>query len=362
MAHSPIRVGFIGLNPDSNWAATAHVPALKSLGDRFEIVGVANSSPESGKRTAEALGLKHAFDTPADLVASPEVDLVVVTVKVPFHFELVSLALNAGKHVYCEWPLGNGLEEAKTLAALAEEKGVVAVAGTQARAAPEILHLKTLIEDGYVGKMLSTSLIGTGGNWADQTSAALYYLFDARNGAKMEDIPMAHTLAAVKDVLGDFGPLDATLGFNFETVKITDTNDEKPKTAADQVMVQGKLKSGAAFSLHYKGGTNRGTNFLWEINGTEGDIQVTAGLGHAQMVQLTVKGARGEEKVLSDQMPDPSVYKGKPEFPGARNVAGIYARLADDIENGTRTAPTFAEGVALHEVLDVIAKSAAAKA
>ncbi|WP_319519073.1 Gfo/Idh/MocA family oxidoreductase [uncultured Martelella sp.] len=361
MANTPIRVGFIGLNPDSNWASTAHIPALKSLGDRFEVVGVANSSPESGRRTAEALGLKHAFDTPADLAASPEIDLVVVTVKVPYHFELVSLALNAGKHVYCEWPLGNGLEEAKALAALADEKGVVAVVGTQARAAPEILHLKKLVADGYVGRVLSTSLIGTGGNWANETSSALYYLFDAANGARMEDIPMAHTLAAVKDVLGEFGPLDATLGFNFKTVTVTDTHEDKPKTAADQVMVQGRMESGAAFSLHYKGGVNRGTNFLWEINGTEGDIQVTAGLGHAQMVQLTIKGAHGEEKVLSDQMPDPSVYEGKPEFPGARNVAGIYARLADDIQNGTRTAPTFADGVALHEVLDAIEKSAAAK-
>ncbi|WP_296049569.1 hypothetical protein [uncultured Alteromonas sp.] len=39
-----IRVGFIGLNPDSHWAATAHLPALDWLNDEFEIVGVANSS------------------------------------------------------------------------------------------------------------------------------------------------------------------------------------------------------------------------------------------------------------------------------------------------------------------------------
>ncbi len=47
-----IRVGFIGLNPDSHWAATAHLPALDWLNDEFEIVGVANSSFESARRTA----------------------------------------------------------------------------------------------------------------------------------------------------------------------------------------------------------------------------------------------------------------------------------------------------------------------
>lgn len=357
----PIKVGFIGLNPDSNWAFNAHIPALKTLADDFEIVGVANSTPESGKRTAEALGLT-AFDTPADLVASDAIDLVVVTVKVPYHFELVTAALKASKHVYCEWPLGNGLEEAKKLTALAEEKGVVAVAGTQARAAREVLHLKKMIKDGYVGRVLSTTLIGSGGNWANTTSEALYYLFDKTNGGTMEDIPMGHTLAAVRDVLGEFGALTATKLSNFQTVTVTDTGEEKPKTAPDQVMVQGCMASGAALSLHYRGGTSRGTNFLWEINGTEGDIQVTAGLGHAQMVQLTIKGARGEETELTEQMPDPSVYDGQPEFPGARNIARMYARVALDIRTGSRTAPTFADALALHEVLDRIEASATDRA
>ncbi|MCA9615166.1 MAG: Gfo/Idh/MocA family oxidoreductase, partial [Myxococcales bacterium] len=82
---TPLRVGFIGLHPDRHWAAMAHLPALKSLGDTFEVVGVANSTPESGRETAKALGLAHAFATPAELVASPDVDVVTVTVKVPHH-------------------------------------------------------------------------------------------------------------------------------------------------------------------------------------------------------------------------------------------------------------------------------------
>lgn len=355
----PIKIGFIGLNPDSNWAFNAHIPALEALGDMFEVTGVANSTPESAQRTAAALGIPHAFATPADLVVSPEIDVVVVTVKVPHHFELVSLALNAGKHVYCEWPLGNGLDEARTLTALAKEKGVVAVAGTQARAALEVEHLKTLISDGFVGKVLSTSLIGTGGNWANSTSAGLYYLYDKANGATLEDIPMAHTLAAVKEVLGDFGPLEATKTLNFDTVSVTDTSETRPKTAADQAMVQGRMASGAAFSLHYKGGKTRGTNFLWQITGTEGDIEVTAPLGHAQMVQLTITGARGEKTAMVPMMPDAALYEGLPDFPGARNVARMYARMADDIRTGSTTAPTFADALALHEVLDRIDRSAA---
>jgi predicted dehydrogenase len=79
---SKIKVGFIGLNPDSHWASTAHIPALESLSDDFEVTGVANSTFESAQRTAKALHLKHAFATPQELVSSDEIDLVVVTVKV----------------------------------------------------------------------------------------------------------------------------------------------------------------------------------------------------------------------------------------------------------------------------------------
>lgn len=355
-----IRVGFIGLNPDSHWAATAHVPALHALSDKFIIVGVANSTPESSRRTAEALNLPHAFSSVDELVHSPEIDLVVVTVKVPHHLKLVTAALEAGKHVYCEWPLGNGLDEARRLAKLAVEKGVVAVAGTQARAALEIEHLKKMIAEGYVGKVLSTTLIGSGGNWAGQTNQDLAYLYDQKNGATMQSIPLAHTLAAMRDVLGDFGSLSARFLSCFGTVKITDTGKTITKTTPDQIMVHGVLASGAAVSIHYRGGVSHGTNLLWEINGTEGDIQVTGALGHAQMIQLTVRGARGEVAELVPLMPKASSYVGWPEFAAARNIARMYTRMYEDICNGTRTAPSFQDAVTLHELIDRIEQSALA--
>ena len=358
MKDNPIRVGFIGLNPDSHWASMAHIPALNSLPDQFVVAGVANSTAESAQRTAAAMNLPHAFASADELVNSAEIDLVVVTVKVPHHLELVTKALQAGKHVYCEWPLGNGLAEARQLAALAASKGVVAVTGTQARTALEILHLKKLINEGYVGKVLSTTLVGSGGNWAGETINEYYYLFDSKNGATMQSIPLAHTLAAVGDVLGGFADLKATFSSNFTSVKIADTGDVRPKSAPDQIMIQGTLTSGAAVSVHYRGGVSRGTNLLWEINGTEGDIQVTAGLGHAQMVQLTVRGARGDETVMTDLMPDAHVYEGRPEAAAARNVAGIYQRLYQDVRQGTHTAPSFADAVALHELLDRIERAA----
>src|SRR5438552_5843941 len=115
-----IRVGIIGANPDRGWAAEGHIPALKSLADDFEITALSTTRRESAAAASKRFGVPLAFDNHRELVSSASVDVVAVTVKVPHHLELATAALEAGKAVYCEWPLGNGLQEAETLAALAK--------------------------------------------------------------------------------------------------------------------------------------------------------------------------------------------------------------------------------------------------
>src|SRR2546429_5543627 len=110
-----IRVGIIGANPDRGWAKQAHIPALKSLSDDFEITALSTTRRESADAAGKLFGVSAAFDNHQELVTSPTVDVVAVTVKVPHHLELATAALEAGKAVYCELPLGNGLNEAGPL-------------------------------------------------------------------------------------------------------------------------------------------------------------------------------------------------------------------------------------------------------
>src|SRR6266571_8648638 len=99
-----IRVGIIGANPDRGWAARAHIPALRSLPDDFEITALSTSRRESAAAASKLFGVPVAFDNHQELVNSGAVDVVAVTVKVPYHRELATAALDAGKAVYCEWP------------------------------------------------------------------------------------------------------------------------------------------------------------------------------------------------------------------------------------------------------------------
>lgn len=353
----PIQVGFIGLNPNEKWASASHLPALRALKEDFEIVGVANRSYESSVRTKEAFGFKIAFSSTEELINSPEIDLVVVSVKVPHHYQLVSAALNAGKHVYCEWPLGVNAQEATQLRDLANKKGLITAIGTQGRAAPSINYIKKLVESGFVGRVLSTSIIASGGNWADQTTSESYYLSQAKNGATMQAIAVGHALATMQHVTGDLSQLKATFVRNFSEVQVVDTKETLPKDVPDQVMVQGKTKIGAAFSLHYRAGASKGTNLLWEINGTEGDIRISGDMGYPQIVNLIMEGAsKDEEKLKSLSFStDPKLVQLEP---AAINVAELYKLLANDIRNGTSTAPNFNDAVKLHELLDLIELSA----
>jgi predicted dehydrogenase len=355
------KVGIVGLQPGRSWAARAHIPALRALSLTFEIVGVANTSRASAEAAAAATGLPRAFADVAELIAAPEVDIVTVTVKVPPHREIVKAAIEAGKHVYCEWPLGNGLAEAEELAALARAKGVLGVVGTQARVAPEIEYLSHLIADGFVGEVLSTTLVARGGGWggsiAEKKVSA--YLLDRANGATMLTIPVGHTLAALRDVLGDVAEVSAVLATRRTTALAADTGETLPVSAPDQVLVSGVLASGAPVSIHYRGGTARdGDALFWEINGTEGDIRVSGPSGHTQMVQLSLKGARREEKTFRPLEVPASYRTGWPEDVVPGNVARVYARMARDLREGTRSAPSFEDAVAVHRVIAAIERAA----
>src|SRR5207302_1420082 len=118
------------------------------------------SRRESADAASKLFGVALAFDSHHDLVNSNAVDVVAVTVKVPHHLELATAALEAGKAVYCEWPLGRDLDDARAMAALAAEQGVRTVVGLQARQAPAIELVRTLLSDGYVGEVLSTTMVG----------------------------------------------------------------------------------------------------------------------------------------------------------------------------------------------------------
>ena len=135
MRGSKLGVGIIGVSPVRGWAATAHIPALRAL-PNYEIRAISAHTQESARAAGEAFGIGAVFSDHDRLVTQPDIDVVAVTVRAPHHRQLVSAALAAGKAVYCEWPFGRDLDDARAMAALAAEKALPTVVGLQARQAP----------------------------------------------------------------------------------------------------------------------------------------------------------------------------------------------------------------------------------
>lgn len=356
--HRPIGVGIVGLTPGRSWAARAHVPALRALPE-FELLGVASSTPDSAAAAAQALGIPRPYTSVEELVLDPSVDLVAVTVKVPHHRELVHAALDAGKMVYCEWPLGNGLAEAEGMADAARRLGIRTAVGLQSRSAPAIRYVRDLVRDGFVGEVLSSTLVGSAGSMGASDPAHLVYLNYRRNGANVLTIPFGHAIDALCWVLGEFREVSATLATRRPTYSVTETGESRTRDIADQVMVTGTLMTGVAVTAHYRGGTSRATNFRWEINGTDGDLELTAPTGHPQAAELVLRGCQGAAAELAP-MAVPRVYRRvQVDLPrSAVNVAEAYARYlegpaADD------PVPDFDEAVRRHRLLDAIERSAA---
>jgi predicted dehydrogenase len=359
---STLGVGIIGVSPDRGWAATAHIPALRAL-PNYEVRALGAQSAESARAAGEAFGVGAVFSDHEHLVTQPDIDVVAVTVKVPHHRELVSAALAAGKAVYCEWPLGRDLDEARAMAALAAEQSVRTVVGLQARQAPAIERVRELLSEGYVGEVLSTTMVGlsVAGDVVGQANA---YMLDKTNGANVLTIAVGHSLDILDYVLGEFAELSAVSDLRRPLITIEETGEQVVKTAADQIAVIGTLTSGATAAVHVREAVAGGTGFLWEINGTDGTLRISADAAQPQIFPLTVTGARGRSEP-SELAPLPASTQRWPALTGlegapAYNVGRAYAAFAADIDGGTHTVPDFADAVRRHEVIDAIERSATA--
>jgi len=345
----------------NGWGRDAHIPALSALPE-FEITAVSTSRQETADETAKHFGIPHAFADPYKMVQHPDVDLVSICVRVPFHHQLGMAALNAGKHLYCEWPLAATTEQAQQMRDLAVRKGVRHMVGLQARGAREFNRVRDLVAEGYVGKVLSCTMIVTTPTWGTDFTLDWAYMADRSNGNTLMTSPGGHSIDALCFCLGEFKELSSVVANQRQRVKIVETGETIQMTSPDQVLLSGVLQSGAVASVHLKGGTANGTGFLFEIHGTEGDLAIVPAdprqATYIQVSEFTVRGAQAG-KPLAD-LSIPESYRWVPPAAPAGlpfNVAQLYMRMAEGIREGKSVSPDFDVAVKRHQLLDVIQKA-----
>ena len=348
-----IRLGFVGANVNSTWAGQSHFPALLASPD-VEFTAVCTTRPESAEEARQAFGAKLAFHDFREMAASPEIDAVAVVVRVPSHYEPTKAAIEAGKHVLTEWPLGRTTAEAVDLADLARAKGVQTAVGLQSRVSPALLYVKELIDGGYVGEVLSCHVTTMRDGRLERHSSGTWQR-DPSAGANSLTIATGHVIDALRFVVGDFARVACMVSTQMPQWYETDTQRYVDVTSPDNVRVSGQLARGAAASVHVGAVPWAGSGFRMEIFGREGTLITTGSVSSQRGEMLRVQGAQGTHELQDLTLPQRFVYV-PDDFPKGDpfNVGQLYARFAEAIRTGQNRLPTFDTAVDLHRFLDTI--------
>ena len=145
MANTPLRIGIIGVG----FGAVVHVPGFQSEG--WEVPVVWGRTKSRAEEAAQRLEVPEVANDWRELVARDDLDAVAVTTPPSAHLEIVTAALNAGKHVLCEKPFALNAGEAEQMRALAAERGLTAMVAHEFRFAPQRSQIKELLDEGYIG-------------------------------------------------------------------------------------------------------------------------------------------------------------------------------------------------------------------
>jgi len=350
-----VRLGLIGASVSGTWSARSHLPALRAAND-IELTAVCTTKADTAEAARETWGARLAFDDWRKMVASPEIDAVAVVVRVPSHYAPAKAALEAGKHVYCEWPLGRTTAEAEELATLAEAKGLVTAVGLQARVNPALMQMKELVEAGYVGEItvVHVSLLREG---VLSRPSHRTWQREAELGANTLTIANGHTVDAMRFVAGDFRRLSAIVATQAKQWLDTGTNRWLDVTSPDNVLVSGRLASGAVASVHVGAIPFAGSGYRMEIYGRDGTLVVT-GQDSPQLGEVVLSGAQGGNTLMPLPVPERFAFAAPITPRGeAFNVGQMYTLFARAIRGGKTGQPTFATAVELHRLVDTIKRA-----
>jgi predicted dehydrogenase len=347
-----IRLGLIGASVSGTWSSRSHLPAVRASSE-VELTAVCTTKADSAEAARQAYGARLAFDDYRKMVASSEIDAVAVVVRVPSHYAPTKAALEAGKHVYCEWPLGRTTAEAAELAALAKAKGLVTAVGLQARVNPAIMHMKELVEAGFVGEVMAVHVCLMREGVLSRPSNRTWQR-DAELGANTLTIANGHTIDAMRFVAGDFARLSAVVATQAKQWLDTGTDTWLDVTSPDNVLVSGRLANGAVVSVHIGAIPFAGSGYRMEIYGRDGTL-VAMGEDSPQLGKVVLRGAQGGNTLASISVPARFTVAA-PDTPSgeAGNVGQMYTLFARAIRDGRSHQPDFATAVDLHRLVDAV--------
>ncbi len=386
-----LKVAIVGAgfsnSPDGRerWAIRAHLPALNALPDRYEVVALCTTSMDTASVAARHFSVPHAFDSVERMLEElHEIDVVCVSVRPALHYAIVMAALRAGKHVYCEQPLGLTTTEAQEMYELAERQGVFTVVGHQTHCEPAALQMAELVRQGYIGRPLVFNQAEFFSNYIVPRPANRGWLFRSDMGGH-PGYRSGQSLERLTAVIGqDISEINAIMA-----VKVPEraSLDGGPPIRSDQVdNMSYLLRVGdditGTLQVSFTAWFGSGTRF--ELYGTEGMLMLASGefpgLGgnagehgvnhgelrlygaHADLEQFIAKPTPPEQlQGQFREIPAKDQYRYVTGLDGRRDtflVAQLWYSFSEAILSGVPCEPSFRDKLKIHRVWDAGEQSA----
>lgn len=156
METHPFGIGVIGMG----WMGQAHSRAYRSIPDRYfdsglrpRLVICADDVASRAERARDALGFARCTTDWRAVVDDPEVQVVNIASPNYLHLEMIRAVTAAGKHVFCEKPVGRTPAESAEAERLARHAGVRSGVGFNYRWAPMVQYTRSLITEGRLGQL-----------------------------------------------------------------------------------------------------------------------------------------------------------------------------------------------------------------
>ncbi len=367
-----LRIGMVGYA----FMGTAHSQAWRTVNRVFDLplrarmTAVVGRDPGKVAAAAAQLGWQEHTTDWRTLINRDDIDLIDVCTPGDSHAEIAIAALAAGKHVLCEKPLANTIDEARAMAAAAvraEAGGVRSMCGFNYRRVPAVALMRRLVADGRIGEIRHIRAVYLQ-DWITDPQFPLVWRLqkDKAGSGALGDIG-AHIIDLTQYVTGQriSGVSALTETFVKQRPLPPEIGGLGPVTVDDAALFVARLDGGAVATYEAtRFATGRKNGLRVEINGSKGSVV----FDFERMNELEFYDAalpsdeQGFSRILVTEPDHPYVGAWWPpgHLIGYEHSFTHQARdLLEAIATGAEITPSFTDALQVQLVLDAVERSAA---
>lgn len=365
-----IRVAVLGA---SGWMGKVHTMAFETFPHFFgtsngtaRVAALVTRNEEAAKEFAITVPGARILGDWREAVADPDIDLIDICLPDNMHYEVAKAALLAGKHVLCEKPLADSAAEARELADIAREKGVITRVGHAFPRNPVHDLAKDIIEAGEIGEITMFRGCQHVDVFADPMAPFMWRADGRLAPTGIVGDTGSHVFSFIEYLVGRVGSLIAENSI-FTKSRPTEDGGQAEVTNPDATNVICRFENGATGLVDFsRVATGRKFMQTYEIYGTKGSIA----FNYDEVNRLRFytnadpEGRRGFREV--DVGPEYANYKAflpLPNFALGYNETKIIEAMevVRSIVTGTPMWPTFESGHHITQIVDACMESSRLK-